>query len=199
MSRHNATNVGYFEDDGSRRDIVCREQTAFDNDAPNTTPLYKKNMEGNQGLLQALELFGQNLKNSDKVHCANGLGREVIYEKAHSKIKIYSVSACHKGKHKIAKLNQPPEDVEVITENVIDALNTFGSELIDDKQAACNSPKFNKNAARHIKGEFNEPNIYSLNFVGRCHNSSTCYVDVDIMSESGAEGTCIKPDSRRRF
>jgi len=169
------------------------------NDAPNTTLIYRKNIENNQGLLQALEKFGKELRKKQGRECKKGTGREISYIKKGSKIKIYSVAVCRKGKHEIAESGKELKKMKTIPKKLVQPLRRLGAKLIDDKSAACNTSGFNKNAARRIEGTYTPPNVYTIKSVGRCHNSPTCYVDVDMLTIRGTRDACISPYTRRNL
>ncbi len=194
ISRHNASAIGYYEN-GKRRPILCREKVAFDNNTPNTNPLYRKNLEHNRALLQALEVFGRRLQTNRGIQCDVKKGRNI---KISHRGNILAVSACRPGKHQLLRGKKITNTI-VLPAHVREPLRRFGRGLIDNKHASCNGSGLNKNAGRRIVGTFRPPNNYHIELVGPCHNSPTCYVDVDSESRNNIRDGCISPKARRRF
>lgn len=194
ISRHNASNISYFEQDRSRDPILCREQISFKKNAPYTDIIYKQNLEDEQGLLQALEAFGVELQSEVGIKCAEKMGRQISYEKIDGAIEIVAISTCHPGTYELIDSENNITSSANIPDYYMSAIYRFGSYLIDDKMASCNYSGFYKNAGRHIGGKFIEPNIYIIDTVGRCLNSPICYVDVDVSPDG-----CMDSQERGKF
>lgn len=167
--------------------------------APNTAPLYRKNIERNQGLLQALEMFGKKLRTAAGLNCAEGMGRVVHYSIKRKRISLRTVSACRPGPNEISKDGKSFKKVTTFPKHIANLVRHFSADLIDDKRAACNYSRYNKNAARLIKGTFTAPNIYNIEAVGKCVTSPICYVDVDFIGAERLGHGCISKDTRRRL
>ncbi len=154
-------------------------------------------MKHNPALLQALEQFGFELRSTLGRNCPNGMGRKIEYHGHGKSTRIITVSSCDPGPHQLSR-----GDTKITThklpENFNGALNHFGGQLIDNRRASC-SEHYNRNAARRVVGTYKSPDTYLIEAVGLCHNSPTCYVDVDTIPPESIEDGCLNKTERERF